>query len=700
MLNNRNLEEKTIEELITEALMEVPLYTKEWTNFNPSDPGVTILENLTAFHAVQTNRINEITPQVRQKLLKMAGFEAKRGRCARVLLAPEGLTERMQLTSNQKFLLGDLCFETNRSMEIGAYQLMGVYAVREEKTYDFSYLLDREVEVPVSIFGEEPQAGSSLWFTCDQLPEPGEEILFYLTVAGRHNRNSFGEKSGSAFAKLRWECYTEEGFVEMNVRDLTGCFLSSGEIRMRLPGERAVPCPEAPDRGYAIRAVLEEAHYDVQPKLKDVSGFLFEVWQKDTKAACYTFNRIVNASLPRELIKDGYVMVFCKEQKGSSYKRYNAAYGAGIEGRFFELSVAADGTHTWYFDKKKYGYGPEKLKNAIKIVSYSEEMMRQYSLGTVLGMDDQEIKLPAEQIVAESFCIIAKRIDEQGEEIYDFVRPSRLGEEDLTYYLYENQGKIVIEDAGSFIGAELYIGTLSTTRGAQGNIRPGNLMQGIGLSNRVSFYNPTPGTGGALRETLDDVKRRFIQDIKKPYTAVTADDYERLVKETPQLCIDKVKAFIYEPRNLVRIAVKPGTDEEFPELPGIYEKAILEQLEDKRLLTTKIEIIPPMYVPIDVHGTVYMKSQYENARQMIEDKLREKIDYIHSEKNFGEVLKFDEVFHAVEALDCVEFVYELSLTPQKPGMARMSEADIIPNENCLCYAGEIRLELGSYMYEK
>ena len=36
MLNSRNLEDKTYEELMAQALLQIPLYSQEWTNFNPS----------------------------------------------------------------------------------------------------------------------------------------------------------------------------------------------------------------------------------------------------------------------------------------------------------------------------------------------------------------------------------------------------------------------------------------------------------------------------------------------------------------------------------------------------------------------------------------------------------------------------------------------------------------------------------------
>ncbi len=695
MLNSRNLNDKTYEEMIAEALLTIPLYSDEWTNYNPSDPGITILENLTAFQNLQQSDINRITPEIQKKLLKLAGFQAEKGRCARVLLAAENLEEPLKLPANQKFMLGDLCFETGRSLELKPYHMTGVWGRRDDRWHDCSYLLDQEIRVPAYIFGEKPGRGDSLWFTMDGLPGPGEEMIFSVTVADRYNRNPFMKKGNNTFADIKWECFTEAGFVEMKVKDYTGCFLISGEVRMRLPASPAVPCMEAPDNGFVIRATLERAEYDVRPKLTAVTGFLFEVWQKETMAACYTFHRVSSVSLLGDLLEEGYITVFCKEGKGSSYKRYFPAYGGEGNGRYYRERIEEDHTHTWQFDRKAYGYGPEKVKNAVKVVAYKEEMMRQYYLGTVLGYDNQTMKLPKEHIVADSFCIIARRTGEDGEDIYDFVRPSRYEPEDLTYYLYENEGKIVIEDAGDFIGADLYIGTLSVTRGKAGNIRANNRLKGLGLPSYIEFYNPGEGTGGAFRETLEEVKERFVQDLKKPYTAVTAADYERLVMETPELCIHKVRAWMNQNRNMVRIAVKPGTDEEFPQLSETYKEAIERQLEDKRLLTTKIQIVPPVYTAIDVHGTIYVKRQYENSREQIEQAIRRKIDYIHSDRNFGDILKFEQVFHEIESLDCVEFIYELSLIPQNPGQARLVEADIVPAENCLCYSGTIALEIGN-----
>ncbi len=695
MLRNRDLDDKTYEELLAEAMMQIPLYAREWTNFNPSDPGITILENLTAFQALQQNRIGQITPAVRQGLLKLAGFEAKKGRCARLLLKAEGMEAPLALPMNQKFRLGELCYETDRAIHLSPYHVMGIYSVRSGKAFDCSYLADREVEVPAYPFGETPKAGDSFWITVDGLPAEGEELLFYLAAADDHHRNPCAHGSVSAFATLKWECYTEQGFEEMDARDDTECFLISGEVRLRMPSVPAIPCPEAPDGGYALRATLVRAEYDVRPRLVSVDGFLFEVWQKDTLAACYIFPRASEAKLLESLMKDIYLMVFAKEEEGASYRRY---WPGGVDsgpGRFYE-ERSEGGMRIWSFDRQRFGYGPGEAEDAVRIVAYKEEMMRRYFLGVVLGMDHQAIVLPAVHLVPESFCIIAMRSSDEGEEVYDFVKPESRGEDSLWYHLYGDEGRIVIEDAGGFLGARLYVGNLSVTAGKEGNVRPGNEFWAVGLEHSVTFYNPNAGAGGCFRESLEEVRERFLQDLRTPYTAVTAEDYERLVRDTPGLCIHKVKAYTDQKLNLVRIVVKPETDEPFPGLSKVYREAIRKQLEDKRLLTTRIEIVPPVYLPVDIRGMVYVKRQYEDSRQMIEAAIRRRIDYIQSERNFGEALEFDELFHEIELLDCVESIYELSMHPHVPGLSRLREGDILPAQNCLCYPGELTLEIGTY----
>ena len=53
MLITEELKSRTYDERIGDVLQELPLLSSEWTNYNPSDPGITTLEYLTAFERLR-----------------------------------------------------------------------------------------------------------------------------------------------------------------------------------------------------------------------------------------------------------------------------------------------------------------------------------------------------------------------------------------------------------------------------------------------------------------------------------------------------------------------------------------------------------------------------------------------------------------------------------------------------------------------
>ena len=698
MIKIRSLDDRTYEELMQEALAEIPLYTKEWTNFNPSDPGITILENLTAFQILQQNHIDEITPSIRKKLLQLAGFYEKKGKCARILIGAQGVKEEVKLPAGQKFNLGDLCFETNKAIILKPWKITKIFSIVGEKKKEFSFLTEQELNIPSYIFGEEPKKEDCVYFVTDGLPSEGEEVIFYFKVVHAKNRNQFLEKGKNRFAKIRWECYTQNGYETMQVKDNTSCFLESGELRMRIPGQ-PVRYEGEDFQGYVIRGTLEKAEYDTIPKLLSVEGFLFEAWQKETLSACHTLPKAYGGKIQSELLEYGYLNVFVKEEKGSSYYRYEPSRG-DKEGRFYDLRFLSKDSLEISFNRKKYKFAPQKLKSPIKVLLYNEEMMRKYALGEVKGYDRQRIPLPVANIVPESFTIMTVRESEWGEDIYDFVRPGYSQRGSLIYHLFEKEGMIEIEDPGDFVGAKMYMASCSITAGEEGNIREGNQLIAKGRRENISYYNRGGGTGGSFRESLAQLEERFFKDLYQTYTAVTAWDYEKLVKETPELCIHKVRAFMREEENIVKVVVKPDTDEKLPQLSESYKKAIYDYLEDKRLLSTKIEIVGPQYIPIDVHGTIYVSNQFKNAKEEIERAIDGCVDYLHSEKNFGDTLRFEEIYQAVQKLECVEFIYDLHMIPQKAGLVRMQEEDVLLTEDSLCYMGNFYLQIGTYGKER
>lgn len=684
---------RTYEERMEDAISSIPLISKEWTNHNPSDPGITILENLVLFETLQGARMSDEDDEAGLALLKMAGFVPAKGKCARMLLSsPEG--DRIRLNANQRFRLGDLVFETRKKMDVGGCHLQGIFAFHDGSFHDVGFLADHSFDMPVSILGDDPKIGDGVYFICDRLPDPKDETSFYVGVDGSTNRNPLKDRADNIFATFKWECYTEQGFEEIKAKDFTGALICSGEIKLKLPDADFAVYTKLPKKGYCIRAVLSNANYDIKPRLRSVDAFLFEVWQKETKALSIVSRHTDRIRVESPLADEGYVLVFAREEKGSSYKRYELVTTKNEKGRYCLYERGENGSFTLTFDKRIYGFEPAKVKDAVRLVLYTEEVMRKYHVGQVLGYDGQEIDLPFEHIVPESFMLIAKRVTDEGSEIYDFVRPGKESNGALAYHLQEGRGRIVIEDAGDFIGAELYIGSFAVTLGPKGNVRAGNTFEGFGLTQK--FYNPGPGTGGSFRETLEDVQRRFREDVYTPYTCVTAEDYESIAASTPGLCIKKVHAQVDEHTNIVQLSVMPDTDERFPALSEEYVKAISSRISQRRLISSRFEILPPVYAGVTVRTTVYVKRHFRDCKSLIEDRIRQIVDYTVSDRNFGQTLTFEEVFSGIEELQCVEYVHELFLRPLDQKNAAVKDGSIIPSGNCLLYLQQAEVEVITY----
>lgn len=257
------------------------------------------------------------------------------------------------------------------------------------------------------------------------------------------------------------------------------------------------------------------------------------------------------------------------------------------------------------------------------------------------------------------------------------------------------EGKIRIRDAGDYIDAKLYLCSLASTRGAQGNIRAGSRLRAPGLPESIVFTNPAPGAGGRYQETLEETRERFCRDVETPAAVVKMSDYEQLVRKIAGLCIHKVRAVRDEKENKVTVAVKPWSEEPLPRLSALYQRVIAKYLDAHRLLTVEICLAQPQYVAVDVRGTIYVKRHYEHYREEIEEVLREHLDYVRGEQQFGETLKFDRLFYSLERLECVESVQSLQIYPQNRKLAAVQGMDIVPREDCLLYPGNFDLDINA-----
>jgi len=693
MLHPKRIPGKTYEALMEENLSKIPIYSDEWTNFNPSDPGITMLENLSAYQILQQDDMEQVPDGVKAKLLELLGYKPKKGRGAVAYLEPAGALEDFLIPADQRFLVGDISFETTVAKTMTSSRVKGVFGMGERGLRDMGSVLHRDIAIYEPVFGKEPVEGGELYLVLDKPLEPGEQGILYVEVDKGARRNPFQEEDGELMGRIAWQCYTEAGFVPMEVQDETRGFLMDGLLFLTQPAKAAARYEKDGMDGYVWKAVFQGGVYDMAPRIRYVSNFLFPVVQKETLVIVHTFSESLEVTLHCAMLEEGYVHVFCREHKDASYRLYEQSTDGQARGRLYRREHVGYGAYRFLFDRDAFGFGPGQARDAVKITIYNEEMMRRYYLGEVFGYDNQEIDLPRDHVITETFSVIAERSDGEGGLVYDFLRPGRMGECEFSYYLYENEGKIVILDPGDFVGARLYLGSIAVTLGEEGNVRPGNHFTPYGYEDVITFTNPAAGKGGCFQETLEDVRRRFVADLHTPATAVLPGDYAALAMGTPGLCIAKASAWMDYDRNEVQVTVLPVSQERFPKISKLYLKRLEQWLDAHRLLCTRIQVRQPVYAAVSVSGTIYVRPHFERCREQIGEVIERELNYLEGSQSFGQLFRFDNLFRAIEALQCVSYIYELSIAPHNPLYASMDGADIRPAHNCLLYPGQLRLEI-------
>lgn len=689
MLTSINLSDKSYDELLSEAISQIPLYSKEWTNFNISDPGITILQNLTAFQLLQQTTLNEISDQLRLQLLRLLGLRPHDSRSATLLLqVPKGTGTT--LPAQYRIESGSMTYEVDRTTQLYPWSLAEAYSCHEEQYREITYLLGSRTPASAQPFGSAPQVGDSLCLVMEgELPQQ-TTLRLWVEVSQQQHRNPFVQGSGNDFGEVCWQYYTNAGWQDATATDETNGLLTSGEVQLVLEGNPPAVFTEAPVAGHAIRCLLCRADYDIAPRIHTMAVNLFEVVQRETMSKCYSFCRSSRVRLHGDLVQHGNLEVFCRERKGEAYKRYTPYTGITQQGRFYTTEEQPDGV-VICFDRKRFGFGPGDGRNAIRVVCYDNELIHHRELGPVYGYDNQMIPLDTVlNVLPSAFSLIAHLPGTDGESDYHFIKPGNTDPDRLCYEVLPSFGMLRILQPGLGSRFDLQICDCATTLGSKGNIGAESRLFHDG---NQEYINPAPGRGGITQEGVAELRKTLVRQISGATVAVLPEDYETLAMQTPGLCIHKVAAIGIPTRNLVRVVVKPYGEQKLPTLSSTYLARLTQQINKGRTITTRVEVESPVYLCIDVAANIRVKSYYENAEEQVRGLLESMLDYVNGPQRFGALVRFNDIYQRLIALPCVELVEKLQLIPRSGAHAAIAGADIQLAENCLCYPGRVRLQL-------
>jgi predicted phage baseplate assembly protein len=243
-------------------------------------------------------------------------------------------------------------------------------------------------------------------------------------------------------------------------------------------------------------------------------------------------------------------------------------------------------------------------------------------LGAGQGLSHQELALVNRAVVPDSLRVEVREDGVHWQEwtIVDSLAAS--GRDDRHLLLDAAAGRVQCGDGvrGRVLPAGVPVRATGYRHGGgvRGNLAAGAIQQVTVDTGGVSVTNPLPTSGGEDAEPLARALERIPGELARHDRAVTAGDFRELAR-IPGVgraeCLPHFDPATHdlEVAGVVTVMVWPARDPRHPDAPtaeATLLQAVFEHLDPRRLVTTELYVVPPVYHPVAVSVGIAVKTGY------------------------------------------------------------------------------------------
>ncbi len=279
------LDDRTFEDIFRDLRLRIPLYTKEWTNFNESDPGITLLQLFAWLSEMMLARMNQIPRKNYIKFLQLLGKELEPAKPATAHLTfitkaseqAQPVPARTQISAQVSDGGPSLIFETKQALDLIQAPL-AVVGVQDGGVLVNVTTANEKPGTKFRPFGWFASPGSALYLGFEQVKPPDpkqpldpfpDELTFRLfmpadVTAGEPQR--VDDIPPITNVELVWEFRERDDadWSRLNVfKDETAAFTKDGYIRVE--GPRNIELSKEPRLGaeprYWLRVRLDRGSF-------------------------------------------------------------------------------------------------------------------------------------------------------------------------------------------------------------------------------------------------------------------------------------------------------------------------------------------------------------------------------------------------------------------------------------------------------
>jgi hypothetical protein len=682
-----SIDDRRYADLAADALARIPVHTPEWTNFNRSDPGVTLVEVFAFLTESLLYRANQIPERNRRKFLQLLGVPLRPASSARGLVTfsnEKGPLETITLNDGLEVLAGPVPFRTEAGLDVLPVEARVFYkralVSPSEELQDYyrhlyaSYLqaepppqftLYETVPLdPGATAGVDVQStvGSALWIAL--LLRRGDAAAPEREAALAAARRALARKTASI------------GFVPALYRAVAG---AGGAERVEGARARIGGAPRA--------AALEERDLEFQlPEVPPTGGLPADGLPRyrtlPSRAAVDVLERpgVIEVTLPDEDDLRTWTGIDPLEA------------GVGNLPPALEDTQLADRLITWIRVRVSAGAQARMLwagLNATPVEQRTRVANEVLPAGT--GEPDQVVRLARTPVLPGSvrLTVATPARTEEWQEIDDLLaaapevprpdEPAGAPDEEAPRTVFEldaESGELRFGDGergqrpprGATMRA-----SYDLSDGRAGNVAAGAISSAPGLPAGLKVANPVRTWGGAAAETVAEGEKQIARHLKHRDRLVTVEDFQTITRRAPGVDLVRVEVVpAYNPElaatepgdaaGAVTLMVIPSFDPVQPDAPRpdrLFLDSICRFLEPRRLVTTELFLRGPDYVPVWVSAGIDVVAD-ESAAEVREAVKRALLEFLNPLRwPLGKAIVALELHAVATRVPGVRFVNEI-----------------------------------------
>ena len=611
------LDDRSYQQIRDELVRRIPVYAKDdWTDHNPSDPGITLIELFAFLGENLLYRFNQIPEATRLAFLRMLQIPLRPASAARAMVTLSRVDpspDALLVPIGSEATAGDVSFET--LCEVSAWPL--------------------EVMTVGRLAAPAPTSGEARDFAAAAIDargglRPDETAAYYRISVVPQDPGAPGALPVNFQATVDgalWIAVLRTDSTDM--ARLGGALLNIGFV----PDEEVQPddppqsCP-----GETAPPGTSEVIWQASTGEKvDEKPYLEITVEADTTRGL-TQQGVVRLRLP-QLFSDLGVPLFPGEPD---------LVGTGIYPPALDDEEQDERVLFWLRASRRRAED-RPLGRVLHVGINATEVVQTRRagpefLGTGNAQADQAYTLVHHPVMQGS---VRLQVEEEGQwtdwQIVDGLEAS---DEDSRHYVVDLEAGTVrfgnaLRGRAPQIGQRIRVREYRWGGDVKGNVGAKAIARIEGVDG-VKATNPLPARGGSPSEPIAEALDRVPGELRRRDRAVTAGDFQELALATPGADVGRAECIaLYHPptRNLqaagvVSVVVWPREDRKHPNAP-MPDRTLLRQvcawLDARRLITTELYVVPPTYRKVAVAVGLEPKPGYgvEAVRRWVELVIRQ-----------------------------------------------------------------------------